>query len=650
MTTTRRPSRGFTLIEVLMAAFVIALGSLGLIALFAGSAGVQIASARLTTSVTLSKNAEAVLRTKVSDLSTDASLGCAPPTFNNDAWYPLPSDDEFGYLTLTRYDDLNSPALFFQVPLRQRDTTDGYTLYRAQPIGADNYMLFGSPGFTNSRSVALPWGGGSPGFGGARGGELPDRRVKPDTVRVTFELYSLECGGTTGRELLLDDTTAPALGFNFSGAGCDENIVFSDGTSFVGNNPVGTYIEIDVESNPVNGRDPARFIGFFIDQLQAPTNPVMHCYGGIDVAMGEDAFCTNEGGILPCFEVYVIDRTNLTGAGGQLVYDVADPLNAEFSIIPTADVPVVATPSGNLHTLRNVNPAMIDGENANLRLEVGRIALSRTDGTLINPGDGYLTTGPNIAGSAGNALFTTDQTLSTDGMPIGTLVPLRMPSVLVKSVSIDYDWRADELVSLRDRLVFTPDPQHPEGERPEMGYSVLYRSRSGLGSDQFCVFTYALAPATTTARWFPPENPNEIANGEAPLRLARGMELTYIASRNQYVLTSPPGQLDEYSWLAQPGQLLLFAGSSGNETVGPGADTIVRATSAFIREDGIVVMELDRPPRFNGQTLLRIHEGDSASGDFDVWAVQPIVTSKDDGLQWTLTPVEARIFQAGGGS
>ncbi|MEM1424442.1 MAG: prepilin-type N-terminal cleavage/methylation domain-containing protein, partial [Planctomycetota bacterium] len=81
-------SRGFTLLEILMSTFVIALGSLGLLALFAGAAAQQRASVQLTDSVTFSKNAEALVTSKFRALGSDSVLGCQSPSFVPGYWYP----------------------------------------------------------------------------------------------------------------------------------------------------------------------------------------------------------------------------------------------------------------------------------------------------------------------------------------------------------------------------------------------------------------------------------------------------------------------------------------------------------------------------------------------------------------------------------
>ncbi len=71
-TTNRTAQRNaFTLIEVLIATFILALGSLGLIVLFAGAASQQQRSAQLDQSIFISKNAEAMMARRFGSIDID---------------------------------------------------------------------------------------------------------------------------------------------------------------------------------------------------------------------------------------------------------------------------------------------------------------------------------------------------------------------------------------------------------------------------------------------------------------------------------------------------------------------------------------------------------------------------------------------------
>lgn len=88
--------RGFTLIEVLIATFVIALGTIGLIALFAGAASQQRVASQTTASVIASKNAEAVISPRFGTIEgtlfDGLSGGGNPQDLDRGVWWPVPAD------------------------------------------------------------------------------------------------------------------------------------------------------------------------------------------------------------------------------------------------------------------------------------------------------------------------------------------------------------------------------------------------------------------------------------------------------------------------------------------------------------------------------------------------------------------------------
>jgi len=88
---------GFTLIEVMMATVIMALGILGLLALFAGTARQQQVSSEATRSLLITSNARAIMGSAVGRLD-DAidNAGLSTPggplaSLNPDVWYPMTS-------------------------------------------------------------------------------------------------------------------------------------------------------------------------------------------------------------------------------------------------------------------------------------------------------------------------------------------------------------------------------------------------------------------------------------------------------------------------------------------------------------------------------------------------------------------------------
>ena len=102
-----RAGRGFTLIEVLIATFILALGSLGLIVLFAGAASQQQRSAQLDQSVFVSKNAEAIMGRRFGAIEGAALADTT--TYPPGAWLRLeakhaPGDPSIGTLAIDTRD------------------------------------------------------------------------------------------------------------------------------------------------------------------------------------------------------------------------------------------------------------------------------------------------------------------------------------------------------------------------------------------------------------------------------------------------------------------------------------------------------------------------------------------------------------------
>lgn len=151
--------RGFTLIEVLIATFVIALGSLGLVALFAGAASQQRVASQTTASVIVSKNAEAIISPRFGTIEGtyfDGITGSGnPEDLARGVWWPVPADDRGNlsinpnatniqqraraYFVLSR----NEPTVLFELPeTRQwRDEALGRGQYFSNGQGPDQQVF-----------------------------------------------------------------------------------------------------------------------------------------------------------------------------------------------------------------------------------------------------------------------------------------------------------------------------------------------------------------------------------------------------------------------------------------------------------------------------------------------------------------------------
>ncbi len=633
--------RGFTLIEVLMSAFVLALGSLGLLALFAGAASQQRASGELTDSVTLSKNAEAIIKTKVENFGTDTVLGCFSPSFSPDAWYALPANPEFGFLTINPTNRPGSSALYFEAA--PRGGVSPITLYRAGapgglvPTGVASLSGINRAPFTNG-TIPLNL-------------NLPDRRLLlkgggGDDLVVTFDIFEIGCD-PDDNSTILDSAGTRTYSFRGDCDDADTNVVFlGDGVQ-----PMNTsqdHVRVNTEIIPVDGTDPARLISFRINEIERPDQQATMFVDTVTGTIPVGPFPECRTSVSPNFFLVSWLDTNNTGTGPAL-YRVTTAANADYISIPDPRT------SGTT-ALFNVPTSDLTGLDAANTLGVGLRVGTQVPIGAVQPQGPFLIQKPTFVNVAVETTFygalnPTFYALTPEvpGDPVaGNLEDLLYPSKIVNEIRINYKRRADELVSLNDRIQYTTDANYRNGRRPSMAYSVLYRDRGGRASDQFVVFTYTLAPSRTDAEWFPPETAEQIEDGEAPLRRAREIPLAYDRSNERWLLNVP----DDEAWMASPGQLLYFAGvgRSDGAIIGPGAETAVRVVSVEQRELGRHFLILDGPPRSGGANLLDVHYSGADMGVFDVWGIQTEVRSEADDSIWTLKPIEARAFQAGGGS
>ncbi|GAB4519720.1 MAG: hypothetical protein Tsb0013_23490 [Phycisphaerales bacterium] len=648
-----RPRRGFTLLEVLMSAFVIALGSLGLLALFAGAASQQQASAQLTDSVTFSKNAESVIKTKVENFGSDTRLGCFTPTFEPDYWYALPSHPTYGYVTINPTNEPGESALY--VEEFPRTGRGPFPIYRAGVNGAGE-VVAGVANVANTALVGAPYNYGAQPLED----ELDDRRLlllaaDGNDLEVSFTVYEIGCG--TGDALRITNPGQPvAYRFNSDCDDAQDNEVFLGRD---GENPDDTdldHVRVDTQIFPVDGNDPARLVSFRVDEIERPVRQAKMLFNlATETVDGPFPECFDNGdpNVRSVFWI-----GNAINNGGRPIWSVGNYKDADY-------ISISDPRSGFLTRLAGVSVNDL-GRIVNTDLPLARLEIGTRQPAIVPPAERPSGTfliekpdfGVGLAAEAREAAFYMNNPSiqfyandpPTPGLPTTlTLEPLLYPSKIVGEIRINYKRRADELVSLNNRVVFGPDPNYSTGERPNMAYSVLYRDRGGRASDQFLVFTYTLAPSRANAEWFPPEAPDEIENGEAPLRRARGVNLRFERNVERWILIVDE---NEHGWMTQPGQLLLFAGvgRADGEVEGPGADTIVRVTEVQRASNGTVFLYLDRAPRAAGASLLQIHYPNDDTGEFDVWAIQPDVRSVLDDSIWALDPIEARAFQAGGGS
>ncbi len=159
-THTRNHRVGFTLIEVLIATFVIALGSIGLIALFAGAAAQQRVSSQTTASVIVSKNAEAIISPRFGRIEGTLFDGQPnPDDLVRGVWYPVPANNDLNLSINPNAQDIeerarayfllerNEPVVMFELPesTQWRQTALGRGRYLANGQGPDANVFSNSP-------------------------------------------------------------------------------------------------------------------------------------------------------------------------------------------------------------------------------------------------------------------------------------------------------------------------------------------------------------------------------------------------------------------------------------------------------------------------------------------------------------------------
>ncbi|MCR9215681.1 MAG: prepilin-type N-terminal cleavage/methylation domain-containing protein [Phycisphaerales bacterium] len=272
------PARsGFTLIEVLIATFVIALGSIGLIALFAGAAAQQRVASQTTASVIVSKNAEAIISPRFGRI--DGTLFDGQPNPNDldrGVWYPVPADD-LGNLSINprassiqeRREayfllDRNDETVLFELPMTSqwRQQALGRGRYRADGQGPDGAVFNVSPYAVRPFPVSRVDGAGT-----ASIQVVHNDKPQPGDPQYNYR------GEVTSRFVYVNTNYAAGRPTNwpvnapFSNQG--EYALFTQNGGFPG--PTGSYILVKRYEEPVTG-EPLSFIDQFdITAIVDPT-------------------------------------------------------------------------------------------------------------------------------------------------------------------------------------------------------------------------------------------------------------------------------------------------------------------------------------------------------------------------------------------
>ncbi len=583
---------GFTLIEVLMAAFVLGLGVLGLAAMFAGAARQQQLASQVTKSVSITQSADSMISDRVGKLGVMDSCTTSPDQVtiygsvraHAGNWILVPiklggqviGGRQLSMVSINPDENWDQPgALFFRIKPNQQLPR---LIYRAAPALTEYYVGGTGQGLSFAN-------GGAPAFDPLFG--VPRLLADSVVMRVVTTGYGCDASRNVFR---VDQPITSNVTMTYDGDPCDvgrqDDVALGDG--------MGSFVLID-QQHEVDDK-------VFAERPEEESARIMDLFIGGIAGGRDDINCDG-----------VTDYVEAQQGSGAPMWQV---LNGEYDFIGNTS----SQPEQSLYRFRGdmVSADLVAPYDAEAP---GQPIFQSVSGggqySLNNPGDG-----------SAPAIF---------------VRPINADWRYVSEIWLDsFEYRGHEVVSADDRVWYTPDPTRESGRRADVAYSMLYRDRGGEEGAEYVVFTYALRPASSQGEYVPPETTQKIAGGESPVVLVEDVTLGFDPELLQYYIELPASS--DFAWLAESGQVLLFA---GGEDLFHGADDAVRVQ--FRRPaTGAVRGYLESPPRVGNRALLDVADDVNYGNDFRVWAVQPSVTSLD-GSEWGLRPIEARVFGSSGG-
>lgn len=240
--------QAFTLVEVLLATFIIALGVIGLLALFAGAAKQQQAASQTTVSVINGKTAEAIVAANFGRLS--AGTGGTLATLREGVWYPLAMHPTRYYLTLNPTS--TSDGIYFEVPAP------------IAPLTVYEY----TGDWTQAQGIAGFPAGALPAPFTSRLQNLGQRRIVDRSLTFTVETVQVVSPTQTDQDIqfLYARNTVPNLDpLSDAAAGIFAYYPNGDG------NAVGDVILVDVQQT-ASGTAQASIVSMNINDVTVGTN------------------------------------------------------------------------------------------------------------------------------------------------------------------------------------------------------------------------------------------------------------------------------------------------------------------------------------------------------------------------------------------
>ncbi len=223
--------------------------------------------------------------------------------------------------------------------------------------------------------------------------------------------------------------------------------------------------------------------------------------------------------------------------------------------------------------------------------------------------------------------------------------------------------REDLMLSLSERLAYTPDDAVPGGQRPTGGVAMLFR-RTESGNELMTI-SYAIEPLGrldfnpqgNELPFVPPDTFERLYDtsndpDQHGLLSQVELDLEYDETTQRYVLLA---DADE-EWAIQRGQLLIISSTQGRVDPrnadraaddDPGAGAVVEVVSTR-RPDSRLEAVLDDSPRRRAASFLSDFAGTQR---VYAWALRDIVRSDDGGAQgvdWRVRPTGAKVITFGG--
>ncbi len=481
-------ARAFTLIEVLMAAFIIGLGVLGLAALFAGAAFQQQVSSEITSSIMLSRSAESTIANQIGTLEAECNVSNPDSRYRPGVWYPI----------TTTNSRVNDPRV---------------GMLTADPSGNDEWFFAASPAEPMPRVLfgrSLPYAGEIRGrlftaqelSNNSLVRDFGQSRILADSVAIEVTLTRFPCVDGARNRSNAQRRTLRFL-YDDQGNPCPPATQLA---TFVSGN---SWIDIDLQRFAETGDANASIENLYIEEIARGSN-------ALEVVLGTGNFV----GCSPDPTIEVLEARSDLDASSATGFMVPDP-------------------SGDFHVINDPREFIayyqVNGFSGDVYsfLPGGRPETLTQSFAQLGPG------GTHRSGA------------STDPGAIPVRTALIVDSFIDRIELVDYRWRATEIASLSQRIRYQPDPARADGQRPVMAYSVLFRRLEGTDATQVVIFTYALNSGSARAEFVPPESPVNVTNGDAPIRSGR-LRIDYDDDERAYYVTATtaayewmidPGQL-----------------------------------------------------------------------------------------------------------